>query len=1132
MKKNRLITLSIRKIKKTIRRFLSLAVLSFLGVMVFVGVKMSNLDMLKSLTTYYNENNVYDLKIVSTLGLTREDLTSISNLNNNLKAYGSHSKDVQFYTENKSAVIRIMEISNDVNKIIIDEGKMPKNNSEIIIERGITNKLGLKLGDKINLDISEEDETVNARELTIVGIVTSPIYVLNSNGNINRGNTNLGAGSINYYGYTTSDFFNVDYFTEIYVTLRNEFETNSNEYNQEIGQLINEINNIKELRENARKDEISKIMLEQIEEKENDGLKQFSDIKEQLDSANIELKNGKKKLEATETQLATAKNQLNSAKTVIEERNVQIQNGEEQLQEVKKELDYLKSEIENAVAKYNLTYDDLCLIIEIIEGRSLTKNEVIALVPKDLKYYDSIISIINYIYDNKFEKALKNFISEIDKDELINLIPNNIEKYNEIVNYINELDTTKIRKTIILSFLNEKYIDEIKSKIPVNLKSYDNIIKALNNYELLSQKIIELFNGIEKLQSAFDIYDKKVSLFEKSKSQIEEAQKQYTSALSKYNYGVKEYNNGKKIYEDSLNLYNSKIEEYNLNLEKFNNEIQKAKNKANSINYSKWIIYNRMDNSDYTSYIDSSESVERLATIFPTIFFIVAIFISSLSMARMAIEDRSEIGILKSLGYDNMSIRIIYIFYASFATIIGGTFGAVAGFFYLPKVIFNTYEMMYEIPIFAYSNNFIPILLGIAISLICICGTTIITINGLIKEKTNNLLRPLSPNKGKKILLEKIKFIWEKLSFSNKITIRNIFRYKKRVGMTILGIVGCTTLLLSGYAIRDSIVNIGNKHFGEIFVFDEMLYLDGELDENELNHVVNNHIKERLYTKMSTVEVGTDSANLFVPNNVVELEKIVKLKDTETKERIQIESNKVVVSSKLAKRQKLKINDKIEFIDNQNNKYSFVVSGITENYVGNYIYMDKQTYENNINKFNINVCYLKFDDECDEEVVTKELLQSNSNILSSVSSKSVIERFNKIFGALDNVVIILVILSGVLSFVVLYNLVYVSISERQREIATLKVLGFNNREIDLYIIKEETIISIIGILIGLLVGKWFSQIIVETLEVNIVQFVKIILLKSYLLTFSFMVLFKFIVNLRVHFTLKKIDMIESLKSIE
>ncbi len=1133
MRKNRLITLCIRKIKNNLRRFLTLAVLSCLGVLVFVGIKMSKPDMIESLDTYYKSHNVYDLKIISTLGLTEDDVDSISKLDSRLKVYGSHSKDMQFYTETKSAVIKVMELTNDINTIIVQEGRLPQNNNEVVIEKGISTRLGLKIGDKISLDVPEDDNTVNSKELILVGIVTSPIYVLNSNGNINRGNTNLGTGDVNYYGLVTPDFFNMNYYTEIYISSENNYITNSDEYKNEIDKLINRINEIKLEREKARREDFVKIALEELEKSENEGLEQFAEIKGQLDEAGAELENGRIELEQSEAQLNNAKIELNAAKNEIDDGHEQIKFGEEQLGKAKDKLDSYKNEIENVVSNYGLSFDDVCLIIDAVNEENLPRDTVINLIPQNFEYYDSMVYIVNYLYDNGCESSLKYFLSGLRKDVLISLIPKDIEEYDKIVNFINNYDVSKTRRIIISTLLSEDFIEVIKSSIPKCIINYDKVIAALDDYANLAGKIVDLYNGVYSLRNEISLYDEQNSLLENSKIQIEEAEAKYSDALGQYNYGLQQYNNGKRIHNESLNIYNSHIEEYDLNYNKFIEEIKNARNNINSIDKANWFIYNRLDNTDYASYIDSSESVERLSIIFPIIFFIVAIFISSLSMARMTIEDRAEIGTLKSLGYDNMSIRMGYVLYASIATLIGGIVGSIAGFFYLPKVVFNTYEMMYEVPIFAYSPNLIPILLGLFISLLCICGATIITINSLVKEKTTNLLRPQSPNKGKKILLENIDFIWKKLKFSNKITIRNIFRYKKRVTMIIIGIVGCTTLLLSGYAIRDSIVSIGKKHYGEIFVFDDMLYLDGKLDENELNNTINNsHIKEKVYAKLSTVEVGTDSVNLFVPQNSEEMETIVKLRDADTKSKLSIEQDKVIVSSKLAKKLKLKINDRIEFNDSENNNYSFVVSGITENFVGNYIYMDRITYENRIGIFNINICYIQLDDISNEESVTKDLLQNNSNILSNVSVKSVLERFNKIFGALDSVVVILVVLSGALSFVVLYNLVYISISERQREIATLKVLGFNHKEVDFYIIKEEIIISIIGILIGLLIGTWFGNIIVETIEINTVQFVKQILLKSYILTGGFMMLFNIIVNIRVHFTLKKIDMIESLKSVE
>lgn len=672
MRKNRLITLTIKKIKNSFRRFLALAVLSFLGVTVFVGIKMSNPDMMESIDKYFKSQNTYDIKVVSTLGLTDKDIAYIEQQDNNLKVYGSHSKDTEFHIDSKSEVIKLMEITNDINEIIVKEGRLPTNKNEVAIESGITTKLGLNIGEKIYLDVNEDDKTINSKELTLVGTIMSPVYALNSNGNINRGNTNLGVGDIDYYGCVTSDFFNMNYFTEIYIKTKNSFVTNSEEYNSFIDKIMEEINSKKELREIARKDEFVEQANAEIDKKDEEGLKQFSDIKQQLDEAGNELEAGKTKLDQTEQQLNNAKTQLNETKTEIDDGYELIQNGENELNEAKDTLEELKKEIEDAISKYELTYEDVCLIIDVINGKELTREEAISLIPEDLKFYEQIVYIINYVYDNHYENTLKNFINNIKKDEFINKIPKNIQDYDEVVQYIKNLDTSKIRKKILQLLLDEDHIEEIKAKIPKNAIHYNKIIKALNNYEEIAINLKDLYNGVESLEKGFLLYQKNLKLLEDKKQQLIDGEETYTNALNQYNDGLKEYDNGKKIYNDNLNIYNSKIEEYNFNYKKFNEEIEKARKQADSIEKATWFVYSRIDNSDYASYIDSTDSVERLATIFPTIFFIVAIFISSLSMARMAIEDRAEIGTLKSLGFGNMAIRGIYLFYATMATLIGG----------------------------------------------------------------------------------------------------------------------------------------------------------------------------------------------------------------------------------------------------------------------------------------------------------------------------------------------------------------------------------------------------------------------------------------------------------------------------
>ena len=1105
--KNRIITLSIREIKKSFKRFFSLAILSFLGVTVFVGIKMASPDMMTSLDTYYDNQNLYDVKVVSTLGLTDEDVSSINEISEDFEVYGAHFKDIMFNTQNNlSSVCKLMEINNDVNKIIINEGRMPENNSEVVVESVLLKKMEINIGDTIILNLTEDDNTVKQKELTIVGTVTSPVYVLNGTGNLNRGNTTLGNGNINFYAYVLSDFFDMDYYTEIYVEVKNDYTTDSEEYNNLMNNVIENINKIKETREKTRFDKIVDKANAKIDEEESKVRAEFDSAKQELDDANNKLQEAQNTLTSTESKLKSGKQALDSSLKQINEGKAQIAQAEKDLSAGKSTLDSSKQELSNKLSGYGLTYEKALLLRNAKNGRKLTKSEALSLVPSNIENRSEVIKYINNLYDNNHYDELMEFINYNNKTALIRTIPSTMNNYEQILLFIRTSSTSKIKNTVLSRTFGEG-VD--------------------------TNAIQELLNAVDKIEKGYNTYNKSLAEFNQKKTQLDNGQKEYQKKLKEYENGVSQYERGKKEYEENLNLYNKSLEEYNTKLDEFEEEIQRARNKANSIDSAKWYLYTRKDNNDYVNFIESSESIERLSVIFPSIFFAVAIFISLLSMSRMAIEDRTEIGTLKSLGFSNMWIRCKYLIYSLLATLIGGIFGEVCGTYLLPKIIFNTYKMMFEVPVFSYSNYILPQLIGIFISVICICGATIITINGLVKERTTVLLRPKAPLKGKKIFLEKIKVIWSKISFLNKITIRNIFRYKKRVGMTIIGIVGCTTLLLSGYAIRDSIVNIGEKQFQEVFLIDNIVYLNGKENKETLDTIFDNmHISEKVYTKMLNVQSNSRSVNLIVPNDNENLNKVILLKDKDTKENLSLEDGKVIVSSKFAKISNLKVNDMIEFTDSENNTYSFVISGITQNYVGNYIYMNKETYKKNIGQFSINVCYMKLDDISNEEEVTKGLLNDNENILSIISAKGTLERYNKMFSSLDSIVLILVVFAGALSFVVLYNLTYININERQREIATLKVLGFNEKEVDAYILKEEIIITILGILIGLLTGTWFGHMIVETIEIDMVEFIKNISSSSYFICFGFMILFSAIVNIRVHFTLKKIDMIESLKSIE
>lgn len=1081
MNKNRINTISVREIKYSFKRFLSLLVMSMLGVGVFVGIKMAAPDMLKSLDSYYDENNFYDIKIISTLGLTDDDIKALSDIDTVEKVYGSYSKDVLIKINGAESVIKVISLNENVNKIQILKGRMPLKNNEIVVEKTLLDHEKLKIGDKITL---LDDNGFKNKKLTIVGIVKSPLYITNTSSTLNRGNTNLGTGKINYYTYIANNNFNLDYYTEIYITVKKAKSktTNSSSYNELVNKTINNINKIKLDRQNNRYNEIYSLINDEITKNEVEGQSKINSAEKLLNDTNKQLINGKNILDNTKKELDSSLIKLNELKARLDNAKLALDNNKIKLDSVKLQMEEGKSKINEKLQSYNLTFDDINKFEDTINNIDISKDEIINLIPTDIPNYDEIIDIIDMLYELNLDDTLKDYIVNPDSmDDLINLIP---------------MDTP----------------------------NYDEIVETINN-------IMQFYNSVEKIKEVQKAYDNGINLYNASLLEYNNGYNTYINYYNEYQNGLALYNNGLNKYNNNLNLYNSKLQEYYNSKRIFELEIMEAKKKLEEIPESTWYVYDRFDDNGYSNYIDDGNSVSNLSKVFPSIFFVVAVLISLISMSRMVEDDRINIGTLKSLGFKNRHIRKKYLLYSGIATILGGIIGSLLGFFLLPRYIWSIYKILFDVPKFKYDYNPINIIIGIAISFICICGTTLLTIRKVVKEKPSDLMRPKAPENGKRVILEKIPLIWNRIKFSNKITIRNLFRYRKRVFMTIVGILGCTALMLAGFGIRNSVVSIPNKQYNEIFNFDEMIYLTGnDINTNEIFN--NKHIVNRLDTKMDISMSSKDyDINLFVPENENDIKNVLNLKDVKTGKILKLYNNKVIITDKLAELENKKVGDKIKITNSDNKEYEFIISGICENYVGHYIFMNKETYEKNIGTYVTNIVYLNIDNLKNEDALSKTLMKDN-NVISIISIASTINTVNNMLESLNSVVLILIFLSGALSFVVLYNLSYINISERKREIATLKVLGFTDKEVDNYITKETIILTLIGIILGLIFGIFLTNVIVDTVEIEMVRFLHNIKIFSFIITSIIVMLFTLLVNRIIHYALKKIDMIESLKSVE
>ena len=1074
--------------------------------------------MLESLDNYYDNNKMYDLKIISNLGLVDEDIKEIKKLNNDFKVVGSHTKDAIFNDGKYKTVLRMHEINEGMNNIMIIKGRMPKKYNEIVVEDGIEYKTNYRIGDKIQLELEEDDKTIKTDELEIVGIVLSPEYLNNNEVTQSRGNTSIGNGQVAYYAYVSKDLFNLDYYTEIYVLDKGatDYKTIKEDYLNRIEQDENQIDSIKDSRQKDRYNKLVTEANKKIKEEEDKANTELNKAKQQLDQYKIELENGKTKLDRAKRELDSAYLQIQQGSSLLAKSKEELVRGEQSLKDGKNEIeDKLKS-----INGHKVTYDKLADFVKKYDSSSFSINDIVKLFGDDINL---IVIIENNMVNIKAIASAYGIDLEAMFDEY-GITEKEILEQAEI--YINEiLDVTTVNQLKSL-IMDDNFITLVKESIPQDIPFYDKIITYLDEFSNNKDNIIKLFEGIRKIENGYSEYYNNLVLINEKEKELDNASKEYNSGIIEYNYGMNEYN---------LNLekYNNSIKEYEENKNKITKKIASARDKIKEMETATWFIQTREDNNEYITYESSYKSVENLSNLFPIIFFLVSIMISLLSMARMAIEDRSEIGTLKALGFSNHSVRLKFIIYSMLATLIGGILGAIAGYTLIPNIIIGVFKIIHIIPEVIYSKDIMPIIIGILISIICIVGSTIFTINNLVREKTTVLLRPIAPPIGKKIFLEKIPFIWDKAKYSNKLAIRNIFRNKRRILMSIFGIASCTMILLAGYVIKDSISYVVDKQYNEINHNDALITLDGKIDSIELDKLtMNEPLDFSVYARIDQIEVDNKRLSFIIPDDNEEFRKTLTIIDTETKEETSLKEDSVIITEKLAKYFNKKVGDTITILENNNKTYDFKISNICENYIGDYIYMTKDTYIKSIGKYSINAQYIKFKDVNKENEIMTSIKSNNSHILSTVSISNAKKQAEILFKSLNIIVYVLVLFSGALSFVVFYSLAYINISERKREIATIKVLGFYNKEVDHYIMREELTITILGILVGLAIGTIYSYMLIDSIEINTMKYIKDIHLDSYLQTFGFVLLFTAIVSVGVHFKLKKIDLIESLKSVE
>ena len=1346
------------EIRKSKSRFISILLIVALGVAFFSGIQASSPDMRYSGDAYYDESSLMDIKVVGTMGLTSDDVSSIESIDGIESAEGAWSTDVMCGEGQKQKVLHIESINDTVNKLDVQEGRLPEKSGEIFLDSTFASTNEYKVGDKVALREDGDSPLLVTTEYTVVGTGRSPLYI-----SFNRGNTTLGTGEVNGFGYVLPEDFDQEIYTQIYVTVHGAkgLTSYTDGYENLIAKIKGRVENIADDRcqirlaavkadaqeeindaqkklDDGKKEADEKLAdakeeLDKGEKDLEDGRQEYEDGKSQLEDAKTELADGKKQLEDAKTELADGKTQLEDAKAQLADGKSQLESAKSQLSSSKSQLDTARSQLDDGWSQVNAAKAQLADGQAQLDSAQKQVTSGLAELEENQKTLDENKA---KLADGKAQleageqqletakQTLTTKQSELDQSKAeITAGQQQIESTRTQLNAqkqqitdglsqvsageaqlqegISALESAKAQLTELQSQLetvrasynaalenpdasqeeidilaaqvsaleeqeaavsqqiqaSEAQIESQRQQLAATRSELESGLAAVEDgLSQLSQKESELNAGreqitagqaeidagwiqiqeqentlaaskaeieageqeLEKGQKQLKAAKKKLSKAQKeidsnaetlaagqaeldaNVAKLNDSEAQYASGLEQYHSGArqiaeneakltsgeqeiaeneakladgekeiadnekkladgekeitdnekklqdaakdlkkgeKDLADGKKEYEDAQKDAEDEIAE---NQQKLDD----AKKELEDLEMPEWMVTDREALPEYTDYGDNADRLRNIGQVFPVIFFLVAALISLTTMTRMVEEQRTQIGTLKALGYKKSAIAAKYICYAFFATLLGSVLGMLIGEKIIPYIIITAYGIMYHNVANTISIDYQPgfALIASAASVVCTVGATLFASGKELQETPASLMRPPAPKEGKRVLLERFTFIWKHLSFSWKSTIRNLFRYKKRLIMTVFGIAGSMGLMLVGFGLQDSISDIAAIQYRELQHYDGMVIEDSDATEEEHEELFeymkeNEQIAHCNRVQMTKISAPKGSSNisiyLFVPESLSEFAKDVTLKNRITGETYELTDEGAAISEKTASLLGLKVGDMIP-LKKGDKEYKVRVAVITENYMSHYLYMTPRVYEQTFGEKPEyeNIVFTMQEDCKDDLEMAGTRILAYPGALSISYTSSLASQVDRMLSTLDAVILVLIVSAGMLAFVVLYNLNNINITERQRELATLKVLGFYDGEVSQYVLRENVILTVLGIMFGAVFGILIHRYVITTVEVDAVMFGRNIKLLSFLYSGILTSIFSIVVNGVMHFKLKTIDMVESLKSVE
>ena len=1126
---------AVMEVFKTKSRFLSIFFIVAIGIAFFAGVKNTSPDMKNSADSYYKSSNLAHFRIVSTLGFSDNDVAALQEIEG-IQVYPGWYTDVLIAVGDSDETAHVMSLcdygkSNDVNMLRLVKGRFPEKADECLMDAGGFLGDNQMIGERIVMH-SEDDlsDTLSVTEYTVVGTFTSSAYVDKSS----RGSTTIGNGNISSIIYVPAENFATEVYTEIYITadalaLENAYSEGYDTENDILAELLEQIGDI---RKPERYDEVIVEANNEIADAERELADGRASAEQELADAKAELDDAAKEIEDGEKELADAKAQLDDAAKEIEEGRAELDEGWELFYEGEEEL---KTKIADARAQIDEQRGLL------IEGENQYRaglaqyREGVELYNAGLKEYNA--NLEQYEQGLLYYRLLAAYydiittVDDVDLDTLLELFPqlsDYLPTEQEVRAALDEMEAAGI------------LLEEAAKKLEASKAELDAAERQLNDTrDMLDEGWLLLIQGEATLSREQTAGEK---LLEENRLQLEEAEELYQEGLEEYLQGQKDYEEGlakfeegKAEYLDGLAEYNKAYDEVQAELAEAEDKIADAKRELSELKQPEWYIFDRTGNPGYSEYGENAERVNNIAAVFPVFFILVAALVCLTTMTRMVEEQRSQIGTLKALGYTNGQIIFKFMFYALTATLLGSVIGAVVGQALFPFVILKAYSMLYTMPETVLNTDWLLTGICTLAAAAAVVLTVYLSCRSELSEQPAQLMRPKAPRAGKMILLDRLPF-WKKVGFNFKVTARNLFRYKRRMLMTVIGIAGCTALTLTGFALQNSISDIVNKQFSQLILYDGMIAFDGET--SQITEILEQHggSGTRYFQKSFTVNGrnGNVTAYVVVPEDMEKFCGYYIFRDRQTHEAYELKDDSVLIDEKSSLLLGIGAGDEIRLYQEETDIKTVTVAACIENYPNHYVYMSKTLYTSLFGEepqYNMIAFDAELEDEDMRDKLAEELLACDS-VLAVSYKESLAVTMNTMLKALNSVIIVLILSAGALAFVVLYNLTNINITERMREIATLKVMGFYDLEVDGYIFRENLILTLMGIGAGLFGGIFLARFVITTAEVDLVMFGRDIYPMSFLLSGVITLIFSIIVALYMHRHLKKVDMIEALKSVE